>query len=112
MSFPFCQTFHVRLPRDFHFADSSYSLDSPSDFLLARLFLFTVRSIVFVFFARCGFLLFLPDLCFISLSKRLPFSCRALYLPEVKIKEEGQPETLHYHVFITDQSGKMVFPFS
>lgn len=52
---------------------------------------------------------------FISLSRRLPssrksFSCRALYLPEVKIKEEGQPETLDYRVFFTDQSGKKVPP--
>ncbi|KAA0031418.1 hypothetical protein IC582_000192 [Cucumis melo] len=53
---------------------------------------------------------------FISLSRRLPssrksFSCRALYLPEVKIKEEGQPETLDYRVFFTDQSGKKVSPW-
>ncbi|XP_023530049.1 soluble inorganic pyrophosphatase 6, chloroplastic-like [Cucurbita pepo subsp. pepo] len=56
------------------------------------------------------------DSNFLSFSRRLPssrksFSCRALYIPEVKIKEEGQPETLDYRVFFTDQSGKKVSPW-
>ncbi|XP_022988861.1 soluble inorganic pyrophosphatase 6, chloroplastic-like [Cucurbita maxima] len=56
------------------------------------------------------------DSNFLSFSRRLPssrksFSCRALYIPEVKIKEEGLPETLDYRVFFTDQSGKKVSPW-
>ncbi|XP_023553602.1 soluble inorganic pyrophosphatase 6, chloroplastic-like [Cucurbita pepo subsp. pepo] len=53
---------------------------------------------------------------FICLSRTFPssrksFSCKALYIPEVKTKEEGQPETLDYRVFFTDQSGKKVSPW-
>ncbi|XP_022972501.1 soluble inorganic pyrophosphatase 6, chloroplastic-like [Cucurbita maxima] len=53
---------------------------------------------------------------FISLSRTFPssrksFSCKALYIPEVKTKEQGQPETLDYRVFFTDQSGKKVSPW-
>ncbi|CAM8936525.1 hypothetical protein QQ045_012756 [Rhodiola kirilowii] len=43
-------------------------------------------------------------------SKRL-FACRALYLPEIKVKEEGQAETLDYRVFFVDQAGKKVSPW-
>lgn len=43
-------------------------------------------------------------------SKRL-FTCRAIYNPEVQIKEEGQPETLDYRVFFVGNSGKKV-PFN
>nr|DAD22437.1 TPA_asm: hypothetical protein HUJ06_023900 [Nelumbo nucifera] len=42
--------------------------------------------------------------------KRL-FTCRALYKPEVQIKEEGHPETLDYRVFLVDSSGKKVSPW-
>ncbi|KAF8404778.1 hypothetical protein HHK36_009667 [Tetracentron sinense] len=43
-------------------------------------------------------------------SKRL-FTCRALYKPEVQIKEEGQPETLDYRAFFVDNSGKKISPW-
>lgn len=43
-------------------------------------------------------------------SNRL-FTCRAIYNPEVQIKEEGQPETLDYRVFFVENSGKKV-PFN
>ncbi|CAM8946297.1 unnamed protein product [Rhodiola kirilowii] len=43
-------------------------------------------------------------------SNRL-FACRALYLPEIKVKEEGQAETLDYRVFFVDQAGKKVSPW-
>ncbi|XP_077217592.1 soluble inorganic pyrophosphatase 6, chloroplastic-like isoform X2 [Tasmannia lanceolata] len=39
------------------------------------------------------------------------FTCRALYNPQVRIKEEGQPETLDYRVFFIDNSGKKVSPW-
>ena len=46
---------------------------------------------------------------FVLKSKR-PFSCSAIYNPQVKVKDEGQPETLDYRVFFLDGSGKKV-PF-
>jgi inorganic pyrophosphatase len=50
------------------------------------------------------------SLCFKNPSgaKRL-FSCRAIYNPEaLQIKQEGQPETLDYRVFLVDNSSKKV----
>ncbi|MBA0786566.1 hypothetical protein Gotri_026377 [Gossypium trilobum] len=44
------------------------------------------------------------------LSKRL-FSCNAIYNPQVRIKREGQPETLNYRVFFEDASGKKISPW-
>lgn len=54
----------------------------------------------------------ISNLCFsnkrvVFPSKRL-FSCKAIYNPEVQIKEEGKPETLDYRVFFVDHSGKKV----
>lgn len=45
-----------------------------------------------------------------SLSRR-SLTCRAIYNPEVQIKEEGQPETLDYRVFFVDRSGQKVVIF-
>ncbi|PON39772.1 Inorganic pyrophosphatase [Parasponia andersonii] len=45
-----------------------------------------------------------------STTKR-SFTCRAIYNPQVQIKEEGQPETLDYRVFFLDGSGKKVSPW-
>ncbi|KAK9942836.1 hypothetical protein M0R45_008484 [Rubus argutus] len=45
-----------------------------------------------------------------SLSRR-SLTCRAIYNPEVQIKEEGQPETLDYRVFFVDRSGQKVSPW-
>lgn len=40
---------------------------------------------------------------------RRRFTCRAVYnTEEVLIKEEGQPETLDYRVFLVNHSGKKV----
>ncbi|GAV65111.1 Pyrophosphatase domain-containing protein [Cephalotus follicularis] len=44
-------------------------------------------------------------------STKRSFSCRALQVPQFKIKEEGQPETLDYRVFFLDNSGKRVSPW-
>ncbi|MBA0754964.1 hypothetical protein Gogos_005528, partial [Gossypium gossypioides] len=44
------------------------------------------------------------------LSKRL-FSCNAIYNPQVRIKREGQPETLNYRVFFEYASGKKISPW-
>ena len=44
----------------------------------------------------------------LNAAPRRLFACRALYKPGVQIKEEGQPETLDYRVFLVDQSGKKV----
>ncbi|OMO57475.1 Inorganic pyrophosphatase [Corchorus olitorius] len=44
-------------------------------------------------------------------TRRLYSSCRAIYNPIVQIKEEGQPQTLDYRVFLVDQSGKKVSPW-
>lgn len=41
---------------------------------------------------------------------RRSYTCRAIYNPQIVVKEEGQPETLDYRVFFVDQSGKKV-PF-
>lgn len=41
-------------------------------------------------------------------SKALHKACRALYQPDIQVKEEGQPETLDYRVFFLDGSGKKV----
>ncbi|WCJ18130.1 Inorganic pyrophosphatase [Euphorbia peplus] len=46
-----------------------------------------------------------------SSSKRSLFTCTAIHNPELKIKEEGQPETLDYRVFFLDHSGKKVSPW-
>ncbi|GKV24273.1 hypothetical protein SLEP1_g33904 [Rubroshorea leprosula] len=45
------------------------------------------------------------------LSKRLLFTCNAIYKPQVQIKEEGQPETLDYRVFFLNDSGKKISPW-
>ncbi|CAF1696828.1 unnamed protein product [Brassica napus] len=54
-------------------------------------------------------------LCFnrraLVLKSKRPFSCSAIYNPQVKVKEEGQPETLDYRVFFLDGSGKKVSPW-
>ncbi|KAH0895573.1 LOW QUALITY PROTEIN: hypothetical protein HID58_045141 [Brassica napus] len=54
-------------------------------------------------------------LCFnrraLALKSKRPFSCSAIYNPQVKVKEEGQPETLDYRVFFLDGSGKKVSPW-
>ncbi|CAI0464174.1 unnamed protein product [Linum tenue] len=42
----------------------------------------------------------------LSAKGRRFYTCRALYNPEVQIKEEGRPETLDYRVFFVDHSGK------
>lgn len=47
----------------------------------------------------------------LTLSKRL-FTCRAIYRPEeLRPKQEGQPETLDYRVFLVDNSGKKISPW-
>uniref|UniRef100_A0A0D6R1M7 inorganic diphosphatase n=1 Tax=Araucaria cunninghamii TaxID=56994 RepID=A0A0D6R1M7_ARACU len=43
--------------------------------------------------------------------KRRGFTCRALYKPEIQIKEEGTSETLEYRVFLLDKSGKKISPW-
>ncbi|PSS26163.1 Soluble inorganic pyrophosphatase [Actinidia chinensis var. chinensis] len=43
--------------------------------------------------------------------KKRFFTCRALYKPEVQIKDEGQPATLDYRVFFVDSSGKKISPW-
>lgn len=44
--------------------------------------------------------------------RRLFFTCTALHDPsKVQIKEEGQPETLDYRVFLVGNSGKKVSPW-
>ncbi|VVB18007.1 unnamed protein product [Arabis nemorensis] len=43
-------------------------------------------------------------------SKR-PFSCNAIYNPQVQTIEQGQSETLDYRVFFQDGSGKKVSPW-
>nr|ACU20436.1 unknown [Glycine max] len=42
---------------------------------------------------------------------RRSYTCRAIYNPQVVVKEEGQPETLDYRVFFVDKSGKKVSPW-
>ncbi|CAN6458864.1 unnamed protein product [Victoria cruziana] len=37
--------------------------------------------------------------------------CKALFQPEVHVKEEGQPSTLDYRLFFFDKSGKKVSPW-
>ncbi|XP_062022243.1 soluble inorganic pyrophosphatase 6, chloroplastic [Rosa rugosa] len=44
-------------------------------------------------------------------SRRRSLTCRAIYNPEVQIKEEGLPETLDYRVFLVDRSGQKVSPW-
>ncbi|KAJ1396566.1 Inorganic pyrophosphatase [Sesbania bispinosa] len=39
------------------------------------------------------------------------FTCKAIYNPQVSVKEEGQPQTLDYRAFFVDQSGKKVSPW-
>ncbi|XP_057737330.1 soluble inorganic pyrophosphatase 6, chloroplastic-like [Arachis stenosperma] len=55
-------------------------------------------------------------LCFKTLklshsSSRRFYTCRAIYNPDLIVKEEGQPETLDYRVFFVDKSGKTVSPW-
>ncbi|VVB13811.1 unnamed protein product [Arabis nemorensis] len=54
-------------------------------------------------------------LCFnrrdLVLKSKRPFSCSAIYNPQVKVKEEGQPESLDYRVFFLDGSGKKISPW-
>lgn len=48
----------------------------------------------------------------LSFSRHRHFACSALTKQqEIKIREEGQPETLDYRVFFTDSSGKKVSPW-
>ncbi|RDX96040.1 Soluble inorganic pyrophosphatase 6, chloroplastic [Mucuna pruriens] len=42
---------------------------------------------------------------------RRSYSCRAIYNPQFVVKEEGQPETLDYRLFLVDKSGKKVSPW-
>ncbi|TKY71554.1 Soluble inorganic pyrophosphatase 6 [Spatholobus suberectus] len=42
---------------------------------------------------------------------RRSYNCRAIYNPQVVVKEEGQPETLDYRVFFVEKSGKKVSPW-
>ncbi|CAL0300841.1 unnamed protein product [Lupinus luteus] len=46
-----------------------------------------------------------------SKTKTRSFTCRAIYNPQLLVKEDGQPETLDYRVFFHDQSGKKVSPW-
>ncbi|GER43285.1 inorganic pyrophosphatase [Striga asiatica] len=39
------------------------------------------------------------------------FSCSAIYNPQIRIQEEGLPETLDYRVFFLDDSGKKISPW-
>ncbi|CAK8530379.1 unnamed protein product [Lathyrus sativus] len=39
------------------------------------------------------------------------YTCKAIYYPEVTVKEDGQPQTLDYRVFFHDKSGKKVSPW-
>ncbi|KAF5181780.1 Inorganic pyrophosphatase [Thalictrum thalictroides] len=39
------------------------------------------------------------------------FTCKSIYKPQLQIKEDGQPETLDYRVFLLDNSGKKVSPW-
>ncbi|XP_057433528.1 soluble inorganic pyrophosphatase 6, chloroplastic-like [Lotus japonicus] len=39
------------------------------------------------------------------------FTCRAIYNPQVLLKEEGQPQSLDYRAFFVDQSGNKVSPW-
>lgn len=50
------------------------------------------------------------SLCFRNgpVQKRRLFTCSAIYNPQLQTKEEGQPETLDYRVFLEDNSGKKV----
>lgn len=59
---------------------------------------------------------FVDSLCLKNLKLRCPspkrsYTCRAIYKPEVQVKEEGLPETLDYRVFFVDKSGKKVSPW-
>ncbi|KAH8519846.1 hypothetical protein H0E87_001331 [Populus deltoides] len=54
------------------------------------------------------------SLCFNNTTKRVSkrlFSCKSIYNPDVRIKEEGHPETLDYRVYFLDSSGKKVSPW-
>ena len=56
---------------------------------------------------------FLDSLCLKNLkvvysSSKRSYTCRAIYNPQVQVKEEGQPESLDYRVFFVDKSGKKV----
>ncbi|KFK28142.1 hypothetical protein AALP_AA8G477800 [Arabis alpina] len=54
-------------------------------------------------------------LCFskraLSVKSKRPFSCNAIYNPQVQTIEQGQSETLDYRVFFQDGSGKKVSPW-
>ena len=57
---------------------------------------------------------FIDSLCLKNLkvaysSSGRSYTCKAIYNPDVQVKEEGQPETLDYRVFFVDKSGKKVF---
>ncbi|XP_059313845.1 soluble inorganic pyrophosphatase 6, chloroplastic-like [Lycium ferocissimum] len=53
------------------------------------------------------------SLCFKNgpVQKRRIFTCKAIYNPQIQTKEEGQPETLDYRVFFSDNSGKKISPW-
>ncbi|KAE9595045.1 hypothetical protein Lal_00041254 [Lupinus albus] len=46
-----------------------------------------------------------------SKTRTSSYTCRAIYNPQLLVKEDGQPETLDYRVFFHDQSGKKVSPW-
>jgi len=55
------------------------------------------------------------SLCFNNTTRRVSkrlFSCKSIYNPDVRIKEEGHPETLDYRVYFLDSSGKKVVTFT
>ncbi|KAJ7968359.1 Soluble inorganic pyrophosphatase [Quillaja saponaria] len=58
-----------------------------------------------------GYSLCLQNLKVAHSSSKRSYTCRAIYNPQVQIKEEGQPETLDYRVFFVEKSGKKVSPW-
>ncbi|XP_010444384.1 PREDICTED: soluble inorganic pyrophosphatase 6, chloroplastic [Camelina sativa] len=47
----------------------------------------------------------------VNSSNKRPFSCNAIYNPQVQTIQEGQSESLDYRVFFQDASGKKVSPW-
>ncbi|KAL1215413.1 Soluble inorganic pyrophosphatase 6 [Cardamine amara subsp. amara] len=73
--------------------------------------LFTKRSFLLPTRKVCGF----NGLCFnkrtLVVKSNRPFSCNAIYNPQVQTIDQGQSETLDYRVFLQDGSGKKVSPW-
>ncbi|ESQ31433.1 hypothetical protein EUTSA_v10004681mg [Eutrema salsugineum] len=73
--------------------------------------LFTKRPFLLPTQKVCGF----NGLCFnkraLVVKSKRPFSCNAIYNPQVQTTQEGQSETLDYRVFFQDGSGKKVSPW-